>query len=62
MAVQVDLAGAYCPARWKRAAENAGAAGCSRLAEGDWVIDLAVNKKTPPGTAGNWLRYHLQQK
>lgn len=26
------------------------------------AIDLLWNKKTPPGTAGNWLRYHLQQK
>lgn len=24
-------------------------------------IDLLWNKKSPPGVAGNWLRYHLQQ-
>lgn len=25
------------------------------------AIDLLWNKKSPPGAAGNWLRYHLQQ-
>ncbi|MGL5456462.1 MAG: LysR family transcriptional regulator [Citrobacter telavivensis] len=25
------------------------------------AIDLLWNKKSPPGAAGNWLKYHLQQ-
>ena len=25
------------------------------------AIDLLWNKKSPPGVAGSWLRYHLQQ-